>query len=93
MHDDDLRPLFDQLFAAAFTANAFMLEVALQLAKQQPDPEKWATDFISNLHSRVDGSEERMDAVAQEQPIHELSRQHVDDLGRALLTVLRLPPA
>ena len=55
--DDDLGSVLDGLIADAFTMSAFMIQVSLELAKQQERPEKRAAASIANLHSRTDGGQ------------------------------------
>ena len=84
MEEDGL--LLDQLMANAFVLNAFMLQISLELAKQQSDPQQWAAAFISELHSRVDANEARVGADGR--PIHEIARQLFDTLGFQLRQIL-----
>lgn len=54
--------------ASGFVLQVFMLQLALETAREKADPEAWARDFVLHLHERVDASEERLGAAAQRYP-------------------------
>jgi hypothetical protein len=89
--DDKYGNLLDQLIGGHFTMQVFMLELSVQLARTQSHPEQWASGFISSLHARIDGNENRIGAAARELPSHEMARQNFDLLGKDLLQELKRP--
>jgi len=91
MNERESPELLDQLMASGFVLQVFMLQVSLEIARSQPDPEAWAKRFFSTLHARVDGNEERI--ADRRYPVHELARGQLDQLGAALSTLLTRPPA
>lgn len=82
--------LLDLLMATGLAARAFMLEIALQFARTRSNPEKWAREFISSLHERMDANERA--AETGEQHVHELARVQLDSLGKDLIRALRSLP-
>jgi hypothetical protein len=89
--DEGLGELVDQFMADGFTLHAFMLQVAYELAKKEPDPEAWAKSFVSSLHEWVDVNEGRMGARGQKYPVHEIARHRIDRLGHELTRLLGRP--
>jgi hypothetical protein len=58
MHNDEaLGRLLDQINAASFLLQAFMLKTALDSARKAADPDAWVTGFISDLHEMIDVNE------------------------------------
>ena len=82
--------LEDQLMATGFVSQVFLLQIALEMARAQPDPEAWAKRFFSTLHARIDSNEERMDD--RRYPVHELARGQIDSLAATAAQLLKLPP-
>lgn len=88
-----LGKLLDQLIADGFVLRVFMLQVALELASGQADPQAWARQFISTLHERVDSNEAETRRKGGEGPSHEHARETLDQIGRHLVRMLALPPS
>lgn len=89
--EDSEPELLDMLMANGFMLEVFMLQMSLEMARQQPDPQAWARAFIETLHHRMDSNEGRVGELAQRYPVHELSRLRIDQLGQALTRLLQLP--
>jgi hypothetical protein len=79
--------LHDIYMANGLMLEVFMLQISLDMARQQENPKKWARNFVDQLHSRIDGNETRM-IEPMRRPIHELSRQGFDRLGSTLQKLL-----
>lgn len=91
MNDPDPPVSIDRLMASSFVLEVFMLQMCLELARQAPDPQTWAKRFVSTLHARIDGNEERTND--RRYPVHELARSQLDRLGNTLSDLLKRPPA
>lgn len=93
--EDDEQDLEFEFMADGFVLQAFMLQVSLELAHLQPDPENWARRFVNTLAGRIDGNEQRMrDAGHTPETashVHARCRERVDVLGATLHRVLQLP--
>ena len=88
MTDDE--DALSQLFSETLVTAAFRLEIALTLARSQPDPVEWAKKFISTLHARLDANEKRIGA-SDALHAHERARGKIDGLAAELLKPLQPP--
>ena len=87
--DAVISSLMDFMLAEAAAFRAFMLSVSLEMAKEHEDPLKWANEFISTLHVRIDVNEQSLGPLASRLPAHEMARKTFDHLGSHLEKILR----
>jgi hypothetical protein len=86
MEDDGEEQLLNQLMANGFVLEVFMLQMTLEMARSQPEPQSWARAFVNKMAERIDANEIRADD--RRYPVHELSRQSLDRLGTHLTMIL-----
>jgi hypothetical protein len=84
--------ILDLAMGQIFSLNAFMLQVSLELARSQPDPQAWAKRFVSALYAQVDANEERMGPQAMRHNAHAFARQNLDQIAVSLQRSLSPPP-
>ena len=84
--DEHQAKVLDNLMADVLVGQVFMLEMSLELARQQPEPQAWARRFISKMQERVDGNARGVESSRF--PAHELARQRLEQRGQELYKML-----
>ncbi len=92
MTDGQINPgdFQDFVMSQILATRAFALSISVELARLQTDPPKWAREFISTLHARIDVNERSLGPIALRSPVHEMARKEFDVLGQRLQDALHL---
>lgn len=74
--------VIDDLMADTALFHIFMIQMIVEMARQQPEPRAWAKGFLSRLYDRLDVSETMMERRGRDSPIHAIARRQLDRLAQ-----------